>query len=421
MRFSLLTLILLGLTSGLGGCGPKRDASPAAAAPDARLKTQAELDAERDERIQTGVVAPAAVDSSAPATAPLAASGPVAPVVAPPGAVQGDILMVDSASLTVAEVLYDLEQAISELRSAHTPAGFREQVDRLIRRHTQQEIGSLLLFQKAMRGLSDQQREVIDRAADREVERLTALRYDDNAAKLERELSRSGLSRTQLRDKLRRSIVVRQYAREILLPKAEPRRDDLLAYYRENPGEFSSPELRELLMIEAPFAAFLPAGMTWADAPESQQARARLQAVRHIRAAQAALAERSFADVAREFSRGMYAENGGSWGLLGQPLQPPYHEATAPLFQLDEGQAAEPTETEAGWCIVKCGRVQTATHLSFEAAQEKIRESMRERRFSQLLADYVLSLAEKATIVGLDTFVREAVRRSTLQVAQSAP
>lgn len=408
MRF--VTLAILALLSSACQFGGRSAPGPAPAEP--RLKTQAQLEAEREERIQSGLVAPAPVIAAAPASAP-AAAAVTPPPIAPPGSVQGDIMMVDSTSLTVAEILYTLEQDLAELRKSQSPGGFREQAERLIRRQTQQEIGSLLLYQKAMKGLNDQQREAIDRATDREVEHVTALRYDDNAAKLDRELSRYGLTRAQYREKLRRALVVRQYAREMLLSKAEPRRDELLAYYRDHESEFSSPELRELLMIDAPFSAFLPPGLTWDAAPEAQQARARLAAVRHIRAAQAALAEREFADVARDFSRGMYAESGGSWGLLGQPLQPPYQDATAQIFRFSAGQTSEPIETPAGWCIVKCGTIQPATRLSFADAQEKIRESLRERRFSDLLADYVLALAEKATIVGLDTFMNEALRRAT--------
>jgi parvulin-like peptidyl-prolyl isomerase len=94
---------------------------------------------------------------------------------------------------------------------------------------------------------------------------------------------------------------------------------------------------------------------------------------------------------------------------------------SARIFGYSEGQVSEPVETETGWYIVKCGKVQPGTRKSFADAQDEIRAAIRERRFSQELADYVLRLAEKATIVGMDTFVAETVRRAMLaETAQAS-
>ncbi|NUQ51022.1 MAG: peptidyl-prolyl cis-trans isomerase, partial [Phycisphaerae bacterium] len=346
-----------------------------------------------------------------PASRPVYAPPPP-PLTAPPGALHSDILLVNSSVLSVSEVLYALEQQIAELRSTQTPAGFREQVERLIRRQVQQEIGSLLLYEKATKGFNEQQWSAVDRVVTREVDRITALRYGDSPARLDQALAAAGLTREQFRAAVRRGMVVRQYARELLLPRITPRREELLSYYRAHADEFSSPELRELLMIEAPFERFLPSGLSWEDAPEAQQARARLQALRHIRAAHAALAGQSFEDVARAYSRGMHAESGGSWGMLGRALQPPYDAASALVFDFSEGQISEPIECATGWVIVKCGRIAPAKRVDFADAQDQIREALRERKFGQELAEYVFRLAEKATIVGMDTFVTQAVRRA---------
>lgn len=375
------------------------------------LKTQAELMAERDQRLRDGTVSTAAAQSPpAPTSRPVYTPPP--PATPPPGALHPDILLVNSSVLSVSEVLHALEQQIAELRSTQTPAGFREEVERRIRRHVQQEIGSLLLYEKATRGFNEQQWSAVDRVVTREVDRITALRYGDSPARLDQALAAAGLTREQFRTALRRGMVVRQYARELLLPRITPRREELLSYYRAHADEFSSPELRELLMIEAPFERFLPSGMSLEDAPEAQRARARLQALRHIRAAHAALAGQSFEDVARAYSRGMHAESGGSWGMLGRALQPPYDAASALVFGFSEGQASEPIECPSGWVIVKCGRIEPAKRVDFADAQDQIREALRERKFGQELAEYVFRLAERATIVGMDTFVTQAVRRA---------
>jgi peptidyl-prolyl cis-trans isomerase C len=165
-------------------------------------------------------------------------------------------------------------------------------------------------------------------------------------------------------------------------------------------------------MIEAPFEAFLDEGATWATAREDQQAQARLRAVRHIRAAHEALRGRAFEDVAREFSRGVSADSGGSWGAIGQPLEPPFEEATKLIFQYQSGQYSEPVETPVGWLIVRCGAITPAVTPTFANVQERIRAELTERRFNELLLEYITDLSKRATMSSVDSFVQATVKRA---------
>jgi hypothetical protein len=377
------------------------------------LKSRDELAAERRELIAAGAVVPAADAGIVEAERQSLAAARRRPVpVAPPNARQGDILLVNEGVLTVAEVLYGVRERLEEIRRVQTRAGFLEQIERIIRRQTQQEIGSLLVYEKAMKGLTEQQLEALERTVRDEFDKHVARQWGGSTARLERHLVENGMTLEQFKAALKRQIVVRQYARELLLPKTTPRRDELLAYYREHESRFRTPEMREFLLIDAPFESFLPYGVSWQEAAPAARAQARLQAQRHIRAAHAALAERPFEDVAREMSRGPQAEQGGSWGMIGRPLQPPYDVSSRLIFEFDEGQVGEPLESERGWCLVKCGAVSPAGQVSFAEAQEDIRRQLSEDKFNQELAEYVLRLAAKATLSSLDLFVHEAVRRA---------
>ncbi len=332
--------------------------------------------------------------------------------VAPAGSLQGDIVLVNDRTISVAEALFALRHEIDAVRRTQTKAGFREQIERLARRYVQQEIGALLVYEKAAAGLSEQQSEQLDKLAREELERLVAREYGGASARLWRELARYGLTMDQLRESFKRQLMVRQYAREVLLPRTSVRRDEMLAYYRDNQGRYCSAELRELLLIAAPFERFLPEGQAWESASAAARSQARLAAAQHIREAHAALVRRPFEEVAREYSREAQAASGGSWGLIGQPLQPPYEELSRLVFGYQEGQVSEPIETPRGWYIVKCGRIQPARRTLFAEAQEEIRRTLEERKFNQALADYVHRLAEKASISSTDAFVREVVRRA---------
>ncbi|MFN0136261.1 MAG: peptidylprolyl isomerase, partial [Phycisphaerae bacterium] len=189
-------------------------------------------------------------------------------------------------------------------------------------------------------------------------------------------------------------------------------REELLAEYRRRDAEFTTNETRELWMIEAPFERFLPSGGRWAVASMEDKSVAWLAAEKHIREVAEALALRPFESVAAEMSLGPHRGSGGLWGMIGKPLQAPYDAASGRIFQFKEQQFSEPIQTDVSWCIVRCGKINPATRTTFEQAQGELRTSLREERYNKLATDYVLGLADKATLVGFDSFVRAGVMRA---------
>jgi hypothetical protein len=351
-----------------------------------------------------------------PTEAPVVEAERRAPPPPPPAAIRpsrnsirGDILMVNKSVLTVADVLYPLREWIDQTRATQTARGFVDQLRRRIRDYVRQQIGSLLVYEKAMSKLSDPQQANLDEAVDREVDRRVMHDFGDSVARFENHLERHGLTTERFRELVKRELVVSSYMRETFTPQIRFRRGELLAHYRNNLKRYSTDETRELLMIEIRFEQFLPTGVAWDAAPESVRDRARLQALRRARVAHEALAQRDFRDVAREYSGGLHAENGGSWGQLGQPLQPPYDEPSRKIFEFTEGQYSEPVETAIGWCIVQCGKIDPATKTPFAEVQEQIRAELENERFAELASDYIYRLAERATISDLEAFMDAAV------------
>ena len=384
------------------------------------IKSEVELAAERAERIRAGEIVPTSSPSIVTADQANAARRTPERLEPTPGAIQGDILLVNDAVLTVAEVLYPLRSRLENLRQTRTRAGFLEEARRLIRRKTQEEIGSLLIHAEATAKLDKDQQKSLDAAVDKELETQTAREFGGSVARLAAHLKKYGLTRDQIRANLRRSMVVRQYTREKLMPQVQIRRDELLSEYRRNAARYSTPESRELLLIELPFDKFLPEGQTWDGTGVAERTQAKLKAMRRAREAHAALGEKAFADVAREYSLGLHADAGGSWGMIGRPLQAPYETLSKLIFEYADGQASDPLETDSGWYIVGCGRIEAAQQAAFVDVQDKIRAELMDRRFDKLSVDYVLRLAEKATISSMDAFVNAAVERADKLVVTAA-
>ncbi|MFQ5806927.1 MAG: peptidyl-prolyl cis-trans isomerase [Phycisphaerae bacterium] len=382
--------------------------------PDARrpvLRTEAELSTGRAEGIRRGEVvlteAPVVEAEQRPAPPPR----PI-PIRRSKDSICSDILMVNDSALTVAEVLYPLREWIEQTRATQTARGFVEQLRRRVRDHVRQEIGSLLVYEEALSDLGDPQLAALDEAVAREVDGRVSRDFGDSMARLENHLQRHGLTMEGFRELIKRRLVVSSYTREMLTPQIRIRRDELLAYYRRNLKRYCTEETRELLMIEMPFDQFLPAGVTWQTASKATRDRTKSQALRRIRAAHDALAQRDFREVAREYSHGVHAGDGGSWGQIGQPLQPPYDEPSRKIFELEEGQYSEPIETATGWYIVQCGEIDPATKTPFADVQEEIRVQLEDRRFAKLAGDYIFRLAERATISDLNAFINSAVERA---------
>ncbi len=333
-----------------------------------------------------------------------------APGLDSPAAVRADILIVNDMTLTVDEILFALRDELPAGGDARSRDSANALAERIAAR-VQFEVGSLLLYQEASGGLSSQQMTVLEQTAKRAFDDEVNRSYGGSVARCEEDLHEHGLTLADYRARLARQMLVRSYTREKIRPQVSLRRSELLAYYEANRDTFSDPETRELLMIEAPYAAFLPDGVRWETAGSTRQAKAKLAARRHIRKAREALHGRDFRSVAAEYSKAPQASEGGSWGMLGKPLRAPFAEISAWAFSHGSNQPSDPIEIDRGWYIACCGRINPRRDYSFSQAQEKIREAIVNERADLLAGEYVRKLAAKATISDLGSFMRQAIER----------
>lgn len=409
IQLSASMLVLLA-----SGCQKKADGPTAAPRP-AVLRSEEELSAERVQRIEAGSL----IESSDANLAPQAVPAPTRvseppPFTPHPQAIHADVLMVNEASITVPEVLYSLRRPIAELRSELSGSAYAQKLAQIIRDQTQQLVGAQLLYEKAMSGLQAVQKEQLKAAVDRERAELIAREHSGSEARFISHLDEHGLTDEKFRQLMERDIVVRQYAREMLRPRVTITRDELLAWYEDHREDLGSPEVRELLLIEAPFAAFLPAGVSWARATSADRAEAEARAESHIRAAHGALAQRPFKDVASEFSRGPHAAQAGVFGPISKPLNPPYADISRRIFSLASGQYTDPEKTARGWVLAGCGEVKPAVSPSFAEVQDRVRTELQEQKYNRLTTEYVLRLAEKSSFSELGAFI-EAAHRAALR------
>lgn len=411
-RCFLFTLSIVG-SLPVAACHRAEKSTPP---PDARrpeIRSREELAEQRQALIRSGRIVPTPTPRIEGLVADAPVKVPATPILPGPGAIQSDLLMVNDHAITAGELIYPIRFQIDQTRKTQTQRGFGEWLMVTLRAQVQREIGSILIFQEAMSKLDDRQKEAVDKFVERAFTDRVSREFGGRVARLDAHLAEFGLTINTYKNWLKRDAVVNQYSREKLLPLIFIRRDELLAEHRRAEAVArATPASRGFHLIEAPFASFLPEGTSWNLADEATKAQARLRAMRHIREAKEKLASTPFADVARDYCRGPHAEDGGFWGEIAMPLRPPYDKLSKLIFEHDPDWVSDPIENDNGWYIVHCGRASTVERKPFAEVQDKIRLQLRERRFNELLSDYVVKLANKATISSIDPFLAAAARRA---------
>lgn len=137
-------------------------------------------------------------------------------------------------------------------------------------------------------------------------------------------------------------------------------------YYHMHLDQFQQPELRAVKHILITIND---------EYPENSRENA-LKRINEI-AAKLKRKPQKFSDLAMKNSECPTALQGGDLGIY--PKGKLYPEIDAVLFDMQEKQISPVIETEAGFHIIRCGKIEPAGTVSLKKAQSKIRKFMQER------------------------------------------
>ena len=337
-----------------------------------------------------------------PTTSPATqqASEMILPSELPTGYTGTPVLFVNAQPITVSDVLEPLMPVI--LKTAGTATSEREyyrSISRLIAEQIRYQASTIVVYEQAKKKLTDALEEVLEKEADKAIQRTINANYDGVRARYEAQLKALNLSMKDVRERIKRQLLVSSFLEERFAPMvADPPRRDLLKYYKAHLNTFTTPAKAELLMIEIPLQVVL--GKPVSQATEREIAEARDAARRELRRAAEELESGvDFAAVARRYSKGAQRANGGSWGEISPgSLTGSWAKAADMLFALDEGRFSGIIETEESSFIVKCGRKTPEKQLTFEEAQAKIINEIREQEYGRMSSRYMGELLDKAGI-----------------------
>lgn len=324
--------------------------------------------------------------------------------------VAASMLQVNNRFITVDDVLDALDPQLRDLPKDISRDTFGVQAGRMIADRVRRMVSELLILAEAEKRLPSDQADRIEQEVS---ETLAAMIVEagGSKSKLQADLAREGKTLEKVLDAYRRELKVRIYLRMRFTPSISVNRRMLWSYYRAHLDEFSQARKVQMQLIAAPFRAFMPEA---ADRPTGlERTAARAVARKQIDRAVAALRDaREFGEVARELSKGIKASEGGLWPAMEiNSFREAKVEAAA--FAMSEGQVSGVIEADSGYYIVRVRKILPGTVVSFEEAQERIEQILRDEQYRKLSDEYFSRLLGGATIVQSDRFIQLAVARAT--------
>lgn len=332
------------------------------------------------------------------------------PPASGPGPVGSPVLFVNGESVSVPDILEPILEELENDARKLPPQIYYATLRRSIRRQIDLHVSTLLIYQEARNHYPEKTMEAIDKEVDRRMKEIITERFQGVYARYEAHLKTLDMSREDVKSRLKKQMMVSQYMRDKYKPLLrEPPRRDLLKYYQDNLAEFTTTERAELHLIEIPVDAMLGRPRNLATADEIEAARAQARA-RLARAREELDSGVEFAAVARAYSKGLKAAQGGDWGEISPgTLHGRWATAAQTLFTLAENGTSDVVETQDALFIVRCGKRTPARQISFEEAQPGIIERIKDEQFSKLSQEHVESLLNKATVRPMLEFTEAVV------------
>ncbi len=273
------------------------------------------------------------------------------------------------------------DRAMDDLKVRHVTSG-RKGVDYDSLEVKAEVLESLinqeLLFQEARRQGLEVNEETIDAQLQKAKEQ-----YGSEAA-FRNALAAVNQSEAELRQELRRYLMIQELVHERLFQNTDISEETLRAYYERHPQRFSQPAsvlASHILIRVRP------------DAPEEQKQAAR----RDLEALRVRLEEgEDFLAVAQEFTKQRPNAEGGDLGLVLRGQMPrPFEDAA---FALEPESVSQVVETDKGFYLIKVIDNTPQTKVPFEKVREELKKRLTQKKVERDLRGYIATLREKATI-----------------------
>ncbi len=324
-----------------------------------------------------------------------------------------DVLSINGQSIDVDDVLQPIRPFLQDRAHALPPGEYTALLGDTIRQRVQLLARDALVYNEAQKGFTDENETAIDQFIDQQVRDRINRDFAGRQTRFERALADEGSSLDDERQRLRREIIIAQWLRNTITPKiADPTRDELWSIFESRKDAQSKPERRKLRLIEVSVTAQLPDNVTAPTPDQLSDARSAAWIITQT-AREQIRAGADFADVARKYSTGISARNGGEWGWVTRgSVREHLEPAVDALFSLPAAQQpSDVVETPQAFFVVQADEIEVAEDLVFESIQPALIERYREVRFEALVEELIAELQSTARIrpTNINRFLQSVV------------
>ncbi len=308
-------------------------------------------------------------------------------------------MRVQGETVEAVDLWNEIREELDAKSRTLSPAQFRTYVqDRAVQLITD-KIAEVLLYQRAKLRMPEGMDKKVEEFADGEIRKVVTADYDGVQRRYERKLEQQGRTLEAVRDQLKRQIVISSYLDGEIRPQVpEPTRAQLHKAFQNGVESWREPSRRSMSLINVRIVEFLPSDLV--EPTREQSEAARVEARKRIDAAYAEIrAGATFAEVAKKYSQGIHAEEGGAWGwITADGVRERFQPAVRVLESLDSGQTSGIIETPDDFFIVHCDEHRPAVTPDFASVQPRIRDEVFRREFNRRVAELVVELRGNARI-----------------------
>jgi len=308
-------------------------------------------------------------------------------------------MTVQAETVEAADLWVGRRDELAKKADSLAPEEFRNYVAERAAQLITDKIAEMLLYQRASLRQTEEVGKRIEAYVDGEIRKIVTEDHGGLQRKYEKYLELQGDTLEQARTRLRRQFVISGYLETEVRPKvAEPTRSELLAAYESNREAWRRPARRSMSLIDIRVADLLPDDV---DAPTREQLQAaREEAYSRIKAAQLEVQNGvSFAEVARRYSHGARASDGGAWGWVApDSIRERFQPAVMELEKLRAGEVSEIVETPDGFFLVHCDELEPGVEPDFLTVQPQLKEFYIRRAYNYMIAELISELRGKARI-----------------------
>jgi peptidyl-prolyl cis-trans isomerase SurA len=266
-----------------------------------------------------------------------------------------------------------------------------------------------------LRGLIDQQL-LVARAKDMDisvetdlVKKLDDIRKQNNLDSLEalqKEVEKSGMSWEDYEATQRNDLLTQEVIRREVASRMDMGTDEVKKYYDAHMEEFNRPEQVQLADI------FLSTENKTPDQIAAIQKQAASLRDRII-------AGEDFAVLAKRYSEGPTAQNGGDLGVYERGVLAPQLDDA--VFKLDKGQLTDPIQTKTGFELIKVVDHFQAGQQPLDKVEPEIMNKLYQQKMQPALRDYLAELREENYVTVKPGYTDSGAVAGTTVIQEVAP